>query len=207
MPKKVIIVGYFQEVIELCEKCGIEIVGIIDNNKTESFNIDIPILGNDADAEALFFDFGKIPLLLSPDSPTIREKLADYYTKIGYHFLTVISPDANISRTARIGVGVLIQSGVNVSSNSVINNFVRLNTNSNIMHDCYIDSFSTIAPNSVLLGRVKVSMLSYIGSNATILPGCDIGKNAMVGAGTVVTKNVEDATVVVGNPSKILRKK
>ena len=44
-----------------------------------------------------------------------------------------------------------------------------------------------------------------IGANATILPGITVGEKAMVGAGAVVTKDVPDYAVVVGNPAKIIR--
>jgi UDP-2-acetamido-3-amino-2,3-dideoxy-glucuronate N-acetyltransferase len=43
-----------------------------------------------------------------------------------------------------------------------------------------------------------------VGSNATILGGITIGKYAMVGAGSVVTKNVPDYAIVCGNPAKIV---
>ncbi|PJE58671.1 MAG: dTDP-6-deoxy-3,4-keto-hexulose isomerase, partial [Candidatus Portnoybacteria bacterium CG10_big_fil_rev_8_21_14_0_10_40_22] len=43
--------------------------------------------------------------------------------------------------------------------------------------------------------------------NATILPGITIGKNALIGAGAVVTKNIPDNAVFVGNPAKELIKK
>ncbi|MBQ9624757.1 MAG: galactoside O-acetyltransferase [Clostridia bacterium] len=43
---------------------------------------------------------------------------------------------------------------------------------------------------------------AWIGANASILPGVEIGKYAVVGAGSVVTKDVPDYTVVVGNPAK-----
>ncbi len=45
-----------------------------------------------------------------------------------------------------------------------------------------------------------------IGSNATILGGVRVGKNAIVGAGAVVTKDVPPATIVAGNPARIIRK-
>lgn len=45
-----------------------------------------------------------------------------------------------------------------------------------------------------------------IGSNATILPGIVIGENAFIGAGSVVTKDVHDNTIVAGNPARVLRK-
>lgn len=45
-----------------------------------------------------------------------------------------------------------------------------------------------------------------VGSNATIICGITIGKNALVGAGSVVTKDVPDNSIVAGNPAKIIRK-
>ena len=42
----------------------------------------------------------------------------------------------------------------------------------------------------------------WIGAGATVLPGVTVGDNAVIGAGSVVTKNVEADTVVAGNPAK-----
>jgi len=58
-------------------------------------------------------------------------------------------------------------------------------------------------------GLTKVSPVlihnnAYIGTNATILPGVEIGKNAVVGAGAVVTKSVKPYTTVCGVPAKII---
>ena len=47
---------------------------------------------------------------------------------------------------------------------------------------------------------------SSIGSNATILCGITIGENAIVGAGSVVIEDVPDATIVAGNPARIIRR-
>ena len=44
-----------------------------------------------------------------------------------------------------------------------------------------------------------------VGTSVTILAGVRIGKNAIIGAGSVVTKDVPDNTIVAGNPAKILR--
>ncbi|MCF8780299.1 N-acetyltransferase [Vibrio sp. IRLE0018] len=53
--------------------------------------------------------------------------------------------------------------------------------------------------------KIRVKKGASIGANATILPGITIGENAMVGAGSVVTKDVPENAVVVGNPAKIIR--
>lgn len=47
---------------------------------------------------------------------------------------------------------------------------------------------------------------AWIGANSIILPGVTIGKNAIVGAGSVVIHDVEDNTIVAGNPARIIRK-
>lgn len=56
------------------------------------------------------------------------------------------------------------------------------------------------------LEQTLVKRRASIGSNATILCGVTIGENAVVGAGSVVTKDVPDRTVVAGNPARVLRR-
>ena len=53
---------------------------------------------------------------------------------------------------------------------------------------------------------IRVCCGSWIGDNAIILPGVTVGKNAVVGAGSIVTKDVEPYTVVAGNPARILKR-
>lgn len=55
------------------------------------------------------------------------------------------------------------------------------------------------------LRGAKVKSLARLGANCTVLPGVTIGRNSLVGAGSVVTKDVPDNWVVVGNPAKKLR--
>lgn len=52
---------------------------------------------------------------------------------------------------------------------------------------------------------VLVKEGSWIGANSVILPGVTIGRNSVVGAGSIVTKDVPDFTLVAGNPAKMIR--
>lgn len=54
--------------------------------------------------------------------------------------------------------------------------------------------------------RVHIKEGCWIGANSIILPGVTIGKNAVIGAGSVVTKTVPDYAVAVGSPAKVIRK-
>ncbi len=56
-------------------------------------------------------------------------------------------------------------------------------------------------------GTIVIKDFSAIGAGATIVTGVTIGSNALVGAGSVVTKDVPDREVWCGNPAKFLRKR
>lgn len=198
---KIILVGGFHEIIELCEICSKKIIGIIDNKLSGTY-YGYRIIGGDKDADNLYNKYGDISVILVPDKPSIRLKLKMLYGSIGYSVSSVIHPSLTLSRTAKIGEGVIIHGGVNISSMVTIGDFARINVGANIMHDCSIGEFTTVAPNAVILGRVTIQKGCYIGANATILPNVNIGENAVIAAGAVVTKNVKNAEIVKGNPAR-----
>ena len=53
--------------------------------------------------------------------------------------------------------------------------------------------------------KIVIKDYAWIGSKSVILPGVTIGENAVVGAGSVVTKDVPDNAIVAGNPAKIIK--
>lgn len=199
---RVILIGHFDETIELCEKCGCDIVGYVDEIDRGSFTY----LGNDESFLNDYINYVDIPLVITPDNPNTRGRLFEIYHKCGFGFKTLIAPDAIVSRSASVSEGCVIQSLCNVSSNVFLGSGVKLNTASNVMHDVHIDDYSVIAPNAVLLGYAKVGKKTYIGANSTVLPGLRIANSSIVGAGAVVTKNVPNGITVVGVPAKRLKK-
>ncbi len=54
-------------------------------------------------------------------------------------------------------------------------------------------------------GKVTIKENAWLGMNVTICPGVTIGKNAVIGASSVVTKDIPDYAVAVGNPAKVIR--
>ena len=201
----IIMVGGFHEMVELCEDCELNIVGIIDNKLSGTYE-GVKVIGTDDDRHEIFKKYGNVPLVLTPDKPAIREKLYHLYKDAGFSFKTVVSPTARISRTATIGEGTVIQDKVNVSSHTKIGDFVKLNTMSNVMHDCVVGDFTTIAPNVCVLGRINIGDSCYIGANATILPDVKIVGETTVGAGATVLRTIEEKGVYIGTPIRLLKK-
>lgn len=86
--------------------------------------------------------------------------------------------------------GIIIEDDVMVAAN------VQLISNN---HDLYDHQILICKP-------VRLKRNCWIGAGATILPGITVGENAVVAAGAVVTKDVEDNTVVGGNPAKVIKR-
>ncbi|WPU65825.1 acyltransferase [Peredibacter starrii] len=106
-----------------------------------------------------------------------------------------IENDVVIGDNVTIKNGVQIWDGVRIEDNVFIGPNVTFTNDQFPRSKVYPDKFS----------GVIVKKGASIGANATILPGVTIGEKAMIGAGTVVTKDVPPYAVVVGNPGKIIK--
>lgn len=202
MTRRMVLVGAFHEIVELCEACDVQIAGIFDQEVEGDF-MGHKILGRDEDARRLADRFRDVPVLIVPDAPAVRRKLATYYLSLGYRPGSLVAPTAVVSKSASIGPGAIVQSSCHISASVRIGQFVKVNAAANLMHDTVVGDFTTIAPNAVILGRVSVREGCYVGANATLLPEIDVGEEAIVGAGAVVTQDVNRRTVVMGNPARL----
>lgn len=138
----------------------------------------------------------------------VQTDLIGHSTKI-WQFVVVLK-GARIGNNCNICAHSLIESDVILGNNVTVKSGVYLWDSIRIEDNVFIgpnatftnDKFprSKIYPESFL--GIIIKNGASIGANATILPGVVIGECAMVGAGAVVTKNVEPHTVVVGNPAK-----
>lgn len=205
MSKEIILIGYFSEAVELCEKAGYVIKGVVDRECPD--NCTYEYLGDDDFVLGHAELYAGIKLFLVPDYPGLRKHLYEEYSSRGFEFATVISPNAIVSPSAQIEEGCMIQDGCNISSNVKLGKCVRVNSMANIMHDSEVGDFSVVAPSSVVLGRCRIDELAYVGANATILPEKRVGVKSIVGAGAVVTKDVEDGITVVGIPARKIKSK
>lgn len=121
-------------------------------------------------------------------------------------FETIVHPTASVSRTARLGYGVVIFQKVTVTNQVIIGDHVIVLPASVISHDDVVGAFTCIAGGACLSGNVRVGEACYLGSNAAIKEGVTIGAGALIGIGSVVLRDVAENTVVVGNPARPLRK-
>ena len=144
------------------------------------------------------------------------------------HESAVVSPDAQIGEGSKVWVNTQIREGVVIGKNCIlskdvyididvpIGDNVKIQNSVSVFHGVSIEDDVFIGPNACFtndkvprafntnweITETKVCKGSSIGANATILCGITIGEYAMVAAGSVVTKDVEPYSLVVGNPAR-----
>ncbi|MCM1070395.1 MAG: galactoside O-acetyltransferase [Alistipes timonensis] len=106
--------------------------------------------------------------------------------------------NVKIGNNVVIMPGCLMMSagGITIEDEAMIAANVQLISNNHDLHDRWI----------ITCKPVRICRRAWIGAGATILPGVTVGENAVVGAGSVVTKDVAADTIVAGNPARIIRK-
>lgn len=114
----------------------------------------------------------------------------------------LIAPTALIGSRVSIGEGAVFCDHTMVTCDARIGRHFQCNIYSYVAHDCVIGDFVTFAPRVSCNGNVRIGDGSYIGTGAVIRPGVTIGREVTVGMGAVVTKDVPDGAVYVGNPAK-----
>lgn len=131
-----------------------------------------------------------------------------YGCKIGSY--TKIGPFVEIQRGASIGESCKISSHTFICEGVTIEDEVFIGHNVTFINDLYPRATN---PDGVLqTGKdwvcvpTVVKRAASIGSSATILCGVTIGEKSMVGAGSVVTKDVPPESIVAGNPARLIRK-
>ncbi|MCS3901428.1 acyltransferase [Methanococcus voltae] len=105
-----------------------------------------------------------------------------------------------IDVNVKIGNGVKVQNGISIYQGVEIEDNVFLGPHMVFTNDLYPRAFN----NDWKIEKTLVKEGASIGANATIICNNTIGKYAMVGSGSVITKDVPDYALVVGNPAKLV---
>ncbi len=131
-----------------------------------------------------------------------KEKYIEIIKNKGGSFLTLIHPTSIVFDKVELGEGVVIMPFCIISANVKIGKFSTIQPYSNIGHDSLIGDFCSIESFSFLGGFSQLGNYVTLHTRSTIMPHLKIGDNSIVGAGSVVLKNVKQNTTVFGVPAK-----
>ena len=130
---------------------------------------------------------------------------------------------SHIQSGAKIGKNCTIGQNVNIGNNVLIGNHVKIQNNVSVYEGVELEDYVFCGPSMVFTNikvprsefpqagsnfyqKTLVKQSASIGANATIVCGVTIGEYALIGSGAVVTKDVPNYTLVVGNPGTVVGK-
>jgi sugar O-acyltransferase (sialic acid O-acetyltransferase NeuD family) len=131
-----------------------------------------------------------------------KAKYIEIIRNKGGRFMTLIHPAAIVYDTAEIGEGVVVSPYCMISANVKIEEFTTIQPFCNFGHDAHIGKFCAIESYTFLGGFAQIGDYVTLHTRATILPRVKVGDNAIVGAGSVVIKNVKPNISVFGVPAR-----
>ena len=136
--------------------------------------------------------------------PIIKSELVLNFITKGAVFLNLIHSSAIFFKGVQLGTGIVVSPNCVISNNSKINNHVAINLCSTIGHDTSIGDFSVVSSHCDITGNVTLGKNVYLGSRVSIIPGKKICDNVIIGAGSVVFKNIRRTGTYIGNPAKYI---
>ena len=117
-------------------------------------------------------------------------------------FISIIAPTSRVNRTAMIGKGSIIGPNNIISDNVTIGRHVMIQCFDDLGHDVSVGDYASIEAYVFLGGYVSLGELSTMHTKSSIIPHKSIGKECVVGFGSVVMRNFKDGIHVFGNPAK-----
>lgn len=142
-----------------------------------------------------------VPTIIAIGDPMMRKELA-----IKYHYLSFWN--YNFGRAfsnIKNGKGNIICPGTLITVNVTLGSHVIINLNCTIGHDVVIGDYVTLSPGVNVSGNVNIGDNCYIGTNAVIREKINICSDVVIGAGSVVVKNIIEPGTYVGNPCKKIK--
>ena len=132
----------------------------------------------------------------------IVEKL-EQFQKV--QFATLIDPSVQLSNSVTIGEGSIICAGSVLTVDIEIGKHVAINLNCTIGHNAVLQDYTTVYPGVHVSGNVTVGQCVELGTGSQIIQGKKIEDNIIVGAGSVVTKDLLEPGTYVGVPVRKIK--
>jgi sugar O-acyltransferase (sialic acid O-acetyltransferase NeuD family) len=178
-----------------------QLCGFLDDNLNalEGFAYPVPVCGRASDylpqaGDCFVCGIGTVAL---------KKRVCGELIARGAKFTTLIHPSAIIGRNVSLGEGVVVCPGVILTCDIAIGAMTMLNCHSTAGHDVRVGPWVTVSAHCDLTGFTRIEEGAFLGSRVTVIPNREIGFSAVVGAGSVVIRNVAPETSVFGNPARV----
>lgn len=136
-------------------------------------------------------------------SNAVRRKIYERLCAQGFEMVSAIHPTVFISKTAKIGAGLIAYPGGIVLTDAVIGENVIMALSATVGHGTVVGSHALISAGVNVGADVTFGEETLAGIGAKIVSGVKVGARALIAAGSVVTREVAEDTFVTGIPAKV----
>lgn len=203
--------GHAKVIIDIVEKENkYNIAGLTDKFREKDEEVSgYRIIGKEEDIAKLLKKHNISGGIIAIGDNWTRSRVCENIKSIrpDFRFVTAIHPSAQTAKDVEIGNGTVVMAGAIINSSSSVGEHCIINTNSSLDHDSVMKDFSSLAPNVTTGGNVEIGKFSAISLGAKIIHGIRIGEQTVIGAGSVVLKDVSSFSVACGIPAKVIRKR
>mgnify|MGYP006073857399 CR=1 FL=1 len=197
--------------IDIIEKEGkYNIIGIIDSlHKIGTVRFGYKIIGKQENIKKLIIKYSIDGGIISVGDNWSRYKISQQILLLQpkFKWFNAIHPSVIIGNNVVFGTGVVAMAGCIFNPKTKIGNFTFFATGAQIDHDCTIDDFASVSAGSITGGHVFLGKFSAITLGVTVSDRLKIGENTVVGAGSLVLKDLPDNVLVYGVPCKIIKER
>lgn len=177
--------------------------GFIDDDESRWGTMEdgYPVLGGCRYLKKL----GEICAVCAVGSAVTRKRIIQNLEGSPVKYATLIDPSVLTSKRVKVGEGTIICAGTIVTTDIEIGNHVIVNLDCTIGHDDFICDFVTIYPSANVSGNVKLGTCCEIGTGVQIIQGKTIASNVIIGAGSVVVRDILESGTYVGCPARKIK--
>lgn len=198
--------GHARSISVILERLDYEIVGFIDSYLPKGEKVlNYRVIGDETILKNCIHEFEVNKVVVGVGDINSRIKVVNLINEINpnIEFPTIVSPDSSVANYTKIGQGTVVFSNTFINVETKVGDFCVVNSGSIVEHNTIIGDYCTISPGANLGGDVDIKANTFIGSSATIIQKKKIGKNVVIGAGAVVTKDLPNNVLAVGIPAVI----
>jgi len=180
------------------------VIAYLDENKEIKKQFDIPVYTSFDEIEQKLNIIPKKTYVISGiGSPKNRCRLMESAKSKGYLYAQIVHPTANISNSVKLGTGIIICQFCSIQSFVEIGDLSYLHAGDLIGPKVKIGYGVTINGHVAVSANTIISNKTYIGVGTKIIQNMNVGKESIIGAGTIIITDVPDNCLFVGIPGVV----
>ena len=188
--------GHGKVIADIAEKVGYTDIVFLDDNSVENECVGYSVVGD----SRRITDYKGSDFIVAIGNAEMRANKMKELT--GYNVVSLIHPNAIISRRVNIGRGTVVLAGAVINSDTTIGEGCIISTCASVDHDNHLGDYVHVAVGAHLCGTVNIGKNTWIGAGATVSNNISICDNCLIGVGAVVVKDIEESGIYIGVPAK-----